>query len=231
MPLTVVVRERVQQQQRQRSSNDPFDQFFNDPFFDDPFSMRPRQKEITLASETADLTVLPLPAANRPADFSGAVGHFDLRASASPADVTAGDPITLRLELSGSGDFDRATFQHVGQRQRWKTYTPKGTFQADDSAGFQGTKTFEQLIVPEDASAREIPALRFSFFDPKTAQYETRTTAPIPVTIKTPPPSSLTASAAGSRCKRGAAARRGPGPGPEQGRARPFRSQADAGFS
>ena len=191
IPISVIVRE--QAQPRHRAGGDPFDQFFNDPFFDDPFAARARKKEVTLGSETADLTVLPLPAANRPADFSGAVGHFDLRASASPTNVTAGDPITLRLELSGSGDFDRANSGVLPNGNGWKTYTPKGSFQADDSAGYQGTKTFEQLVIPEDPTEREIPALRFSFFDPKTRQYETRTTAPIPVTVKAPPVS-LTAS-------------------------------------
>jgi hypothetical protein len=174
MPIVVMVRE---QQRHQRTGNDLFDQFFNDSF------AREVQKEVKLTNEPVSLTVQELPTAHRPADFGGAIGQFELRASAAPTKVTAGDPITLRLELSGSGDFDRAASTMVAGTNEWKTYPPKNSFQADDSADYKGTKTFEQLIIPQDDSVKEIPAMRFSFFNPKTGRYETRTTQPIPVTV------------------------------------------------
>ena len=142
-----------------------------------------RQKEVTLGSEPEVLTVLPLPTANRPADFAGAVGQFEIKASAAPVSVTAGDPITLRVAVSGSGAFDRASTEGLPNASGWKTYPPKSTFEPTDSAGYQGTKTFEQVVIPKDDSVKEIPALRFSFFDPEKHRYETRTTAPIPVQV------------------------------------------------
>jgi hypothetical protein len=192
MPLSVIVRE--QPRRPQHSGNDLFDQFFNDPFFNDPFMGRAVKKDVNIASEPEDLTVKPLPAAGRPADFSGAVGNFDIQASASPTNVTAGDPITLRLELRGTGDFDRATSGMLAAENSWKTYPPKGTFHPENGASYRGTKTLEQLVIPQDPDVKEIPALRFSFFDPKKGQYETRTTPPIPVSVK-PAPASFTVSA------------------------------------
>jgi hypothetical protein len=60
-----------------------------------------------LTSEADAESVLPLPSANRPVDFSGALGQFTIAAEASPDHVTAGDPITLRLTVTGEGNFDR----------------------------------------------------------------------------------------------------------------------------
>ena len=193
MPVTVVVREAPQR--RQRDSDDPFDQMLNDPFFANSFSgMMGKQKEVKLGSEPEVLTILPLPTANRPADFAGAVGQFELKASATPLSVAAGDPVTLRVAVSGSGAFDRASTEGLSNAAGWKTYPPKSTFEPADSAGYQGTKTFEQVVIPKDDSIKEIPALRFSFFDPETHRYETRTTAPIPVQV-TGAPANLAAAA------------------------------------
>ena len=190
MPLTVIVRDR-QQQRRRSTGNGLFDQFFNDPFFNDPFNNMGHKKEVTIASEPEAMTVEPLPAAGRPVDFTRAVGRFEVEASASPARVMAGDPITLKMKLSGSGNFDFAASEMLPNGDGWKTYAPKSNFQADDSAGFQGIKTFEQVIVPEDPGVREIPALRFSFFNPETRRYETRTTQPIAVSVAGAPANQL----------------------------------------
>ena len=54
---------------------------------------------------------------------------------------------------------------------------------ANDSAGIEGSKTFEQSIIPTKRAAQEIPAVSFSYFDPDTQRYVTKTTAPIAVNI------------------------------------------------
>ena len=59
--------------------------------FDDFFGMQ--RKPVTLTAEPQTITVLPLPAENRPPTFNGAVGSFSMSVNASPTNVTAGDPI------------------------------------------------------------------------------------------------------------------------------------------
>ena len=195
MPITVVVREQRRQRQRADTGNDLFDQFFNDPFFNDPFQGAVgRQRQVTLGSDPATLTVQALPTANRPADFYGAVGNFQVHATASPTNVAAGDPVTLRLEVTGTGAFDRLGSDGLASGNGWKTYPAKSTFAPDDSAGYRGTQTFEQVAIPRDASVKEIPALRLSFFNPETRRYETRSTPPIPVSV-TGAPANLTTAA------------------------------------
>ena len=104
-----------------------------------------------------------------------------------------GDPITLKMKITGQGNFDRVTTNGLASSAAWKSYKPNARFEPADRDGFAGTKTFEQAIVPNMAGASEIPAVSFSYFDPDTRSYVTKTTSPIPIEIG---PGSATASSA-----------------------------------
>src|SRR4030095_6735005 len=86
-------------------------------------------------------------------------------------------------KIEGRGNFDRVTTNGLTNSSAWKTYKPNGNFTPNDSAGLEGTKVFEQSIVPTKAGAQEIPAISFSYFDPETQGYVTKTSAPIGVDI------------------------------------------------
>ena len=183
LPVLVRVQERAARGQRQN----PFGSFFggsglDDSFFDDFFG-RVSEKPLTLRTDLAAMKVLPLPSAGRPADFSGAVGQFEVRSEVTPATVTAGDPLTLKLTVSGSGNFDRVSSPGLPNSAAWKAYKPSARFEAEDSAGLQGSKVFEQAVVPQQAGRAQLPALAFSYFDPDTRQYVTRQTQPLTVEV------------------------------------------------
>ena len=177
MPATVIVR-----QQRRQSSGSIFDDFFNDPFFGGGV-----EKEVMLRSEPDAMKVLPLPGEGQPPNFDGAVGTFQVQASAAPTKVTVGDPITLELKVSGGGNFDRISFAMPDSAAGWKTYQPKSSFAPADAAGYRGTKTFEQVVMPNDASITAIPPIPFSYFNPETRQYVTTTTEAIPLQVSPAP--------------------------------------------
>jgi hypothetical protein len=196
IPTTVTVRQHVQRP-RTRTPNpfgDPFfDDVFNDPFFDNFFGSA-TQKEVALSSPPSAVKILSLPLENRPAGFTGAVGQFDLAAEATPTQVAAGDPVTLKVKITGAGNFDRVNAPALEKSDGWKTYKPSAKFEPGDSAGFAGTKTFEQALVPERAGKVEIPALAFSFFNPDTRQYATRTSAAISVEVAPGQPASTSST-------------------------------------
>ena len=125
----------------------------------------------------------PLPVAGRPAGFGGAVGQFEVEASATPTTAIAGDPITWRLKISGTGHFDRVSSDMLPGDSHWKTYSAKSHFDAADSVGYQGVKTIEQPIIANDSSVSAIPSLTFSLLPPETGRSDTRTTEPISVAI------------------------------------------------
>ncbi len=176
MPLLVVVPAPMPQ------GADDFNSFFQNAFA----AMRQR-KEVTLTNGADALKVLPLPAANRPSDFSGAVGQFEIDVSAVPTHVNAGDPITLRLRVAGKGNFDRVLSNGLPADANWKTYSPKSSFDPADSVGYQGTKTFEQPVIPNDSGVTSIPPVTFSYFNPETRQYVTRSAPPIAISVSGAP--------------------------------------------
>jgi hypothetical protein len=188
-PLTVQVR--VAPQRRRQSPggafDDPmFDNFFNDSFLQNFFGGT-TEKQINVASAPDAIKVLPLPAAGQPADFSGAVGNFNVSSTLSANTAEAGDPLTLRLKVSGTGSFDRVDSKMLGKLNGWRTYQPTAKFEPADSAGYRGEKSFEQAVIPEQPGRQTVPPLAFSFFNPTTRRYETKLTAPLIVAV-TPAP-------------------------------------------
>jgi hypothetical protein len=159
----------------QNEGGDPFlRQFFN----------QGEQKQVTLASEPVNVESLALPEQNKPANFTGAIGDFTMIATAGPTNVTVGDPITVRVQISGRGALDAVTLPPQDAWRDFKTYPPTTKFEPGDQFGFQGTKTFEQIISPQNSDVHELPLLTFSFFNPDDGQYHTLTQAAVPLTVK-----------------------------------------------
>ncbi len=153
-----------------------------DPFFGRFFNQG-EQKQVTLATEPFHVDVQPLPQENRPANFTGAVGSFEMSATAGPAAVTVGDPITVRVQISGRGALDTVTLPDQNWRD-FKSFPPTQKTETSDQFGFQGAKTFEQIISPQNTDVHEVPPLMFSFFNPNDGQYHTLTQPAVPLTVK-----------------------------------------------
>ncbi len=175
VPLTVKIRTRPKRESA-------LDDRFGDPFWQNLFGAT-IPKDINVTSPVQELTVHELPAEGRPADFHGAIGNFSIASDVSPIKADAGDPLTVRMRVTGSGNFDRvdsAMFDHIDQ---WKTYPPRSSFTSSDPLGFSGMKTFEQPIIASRPGVQVLPALTFSYFDPDKRRYETARSAPLSVSI------------------------------------------------
>ena len=142
------------------------------------------QRQVTLATEKVVVPSLSLPTVNQPANFSGAVGNFSMTASAGPTTLTVGDPITMRVQISGRGALDAITLPVQDAWQNFKTYPPTAKLETSDQFGFQGTKTFEQIVSPLNSDVHELPAFSFSFFNPEDGKFHTLTQPALPLTIK-----------------------------------------------
>lgn len=153
-----------------------FDDVFNDPFFS-------VTQEFKTKAEGVELTVKPLPQNGKPADFSGAVGNFQFSAEGSPKQVKIGDPVTMKLRVTGHGNFDRVTPPQISDNAGWRAYPPSSTFQADDPVNYGGTKTFEMAVIPE-AKKSTMPEFHFSYFDPAAEKYMTLKSEPAALTVE-----------------------------------------------
>ena len=157
----------------------------------DFFFGRP-EREIRMATDKIAIQVLPIPDKNVPPTFAGAVGNFSLAMTAAPTNVAAGDPITVRVQLRGRGALDAVQLPPQPDWNEFKTYPPTARLEGTDPNNTTGTKTFEQVVVPERAGITALPPLAFSFFDPNQRTFRTLTGPAIPLTVS---PSSGSGSA------------------------------------
>lgn len=155
---------------------------FDDDLFDSFFGGY-REKPIKAVSGELPFAVLPLPRQNRPAGFTGAIGDFNMQVSAAPVEAETGEPLTLTVTISGTGNFDRVEPPSFPDSANWKTYSPSAAFTAQQGRAHAGSKVFERAIVAKNDGVTEIPALAFSYFDPATGKYVTLESAAIPITI------------------------------------------------
>ncbi len=154
------------------------------------------QRQVALATETMNVETLPLPTENRPANFNGAIGDFTMTATAGPTAVTLGDPVTVRVQISGHGSMDTITLPPQETWREFKTYPPTAKLETSDPFGQRGRKSFEQIVSPLNADVHELPALTFSFFNPDEGKYHTLTQAAVPLTVRTAETSPLPVLAA-----------------------------------
>jgi hypothetical protein len=148
-----------------------------------PQGMFTDTRDVTLKTKSAQLEVLPLPKDGRPEDFSGAVGKFTLDASVSPKKASAGEPINLKVAISGQGNFEGMGAPVLAGDEGWRSYPPTDKFQSTDAVGFTGEKTFEFALIARQDQTRT-PGIRFSYFDPSTEKFVVLTHEPLEVDAK-----------------------------------------------
>ncbi len=141
------------------------------------------QRQITLASDTVTAQSLPLPAENKPANFNGAIGNYTLTVSAGPTNLAVGDPITVHVQIAGRGALDALTLPDQPAWRDFKAYPPTSKVEPSDNLGLQGTKTFEQIVTPQNTDVHELPAFSFSFFDPAAGSYRTLSEPPVTLVV------------------------------------------------
>ncbi|MBI4682948.1 MAG: protein BatD [Nitrospirae bacterium] len=151
--------------QKRRSRHSRLDDFFGRDPFDDFFGGY-ETYPVELKSEALSLKVLPLPETGRPGDFKGALGNFSFNLEVSPAEVKAGDPVTLKMIISGSGNFDSVTSPSLKQHDGFKTYDPQAKQEGN-------RKIFEQVLIPMTDNIKVVPAISFSFFNTDRGEYQT----------------------------------------------------------
>ena len=134
---------------------------------------------LTIPKLEFDTTPLP-PGA--PAGFDNAIGSFGLRANASETEVREGDPVSVDLIVTGSGNLDTLRAPRLADPKGWKIYEASATQRGDERRRLSGSIIFQQLIKPLDLQTA-IPPFRLAYFDPALQQYRTITTAPIPLKI------------------------------------------------
>ncbi len=151
--------------------------------FTGPFGFGSQPQRVAMTTDPLTFQSLALPTENVPAGFNGMIGDYSMNVTAGPTNVAVGDPITLRVQISGRGPLDSLTLPNQAGWNDFKIFSPTSKVQLNDQLGTSGTKTFEEIVTPENVNTHTLPALSFSFFNPDDGNYHTLTQPAMPLSV------------------------------------------------
>jgi hypothetical protein len=103
-----------------------------------------------------------------------------LRATVETVRVLVGQPVTFKLITVGRGNVRDLRLPRLGAIPGLRAYDATTTDKETIEKGLvTGTRTVEQLLVPERTGLVEVPALAMDVFDPAQKQYRTLRTDPV----------------------------------------------------
>ena len=150
---------------QQNRSIDPFEAFFNG-------GSGYIEVKKQIQAPGIEIQVDPLP--ERPANFSGGVGHFNISAQLNKTETKANDPVSLRVIVSGVGNMKLIKQPEVVFPKDFDKYDAKITDKTKLTAnGLEGSIIYDILAVPRHQGKYEIPPVEFTYYDTSTHKYET----------------------------------------------------------
>lgn len=130
------------------------------------------------------IDVRPLPQAGKPANFTGAVGEYQITAEVKETEIRVGAGFTLWLQVFGPGDIETLESPSLPSIPDVALYDPKVTTEVDEvDSKIQGRRIYEYVVVPARAGSLTIPEIAYSYFHPKKNRYQVTQTDIITITV------------------------------------------------
>jgi len=154
-----------------------FDDFFSDSFFS-------KTQEKIIASNSLLFEVVDVPKLDKPENFSGAVGVFNISANVDTKIVKINDPITMIIKLNGTGNLNLFEISEPDFPSGLEVFPPKSKFIKDPFRDkISGSKIFEYVIIPRNIGKVVIPSIKLSFFNPKESKWDSSKSNPILINV------------------------------------------------
>jgi len=139
-----------------------------------------RAYQFTKASRPITVEVMDIPA-DKPANFSGAVGNFRVTAQFEPPTGTVNQPVTLRIRFDGRGNAKLIELPKLDLPPSFELYDQKNQAKfLKDGTSF---KEFEVLIIPREPGVYKIPAVATAVFDPQTKKFTPIASQPLNISV------------------------------------------------
>lgn len=134
---------------------------------------QPVEKSLKVKSNTATVNILPLPEP-RPESFTGAVGQFTVTTQLKPEQLKTYAAATYSYIIKGTGNIKYVKAPELKMPKEMDVYDPKTNPKAQTTGSdMTGTVTIDYPFIPQFAGKFELPASKFTFFNPETEKYET----------------------------------------------------------
>ncbi len=153
----------------------------------DPWSMLAMPdivpEDVALTTDPVTIVADPLPR-GAPAGFDGAVGDYRLALHVDGLTARAGDPITARATIAGTGNIATVRDPEIRARGASRQYVVGSSSRLDRSGDvLKGEREVDVAFVAEQPGTLEILPVRFVWFDPEARAYRTQTSEGVNVRI------------------------------------------------
>ncbi|MFP2995318.1 BatD family protein [Spongiivirga sp. MCCC 1A20706] len=166
----------------------------------DIFGQRMYKKaEKSLTAGSRKINVKALPEAGKPESFTGAVGSFDFNVEVSRNSLSASESLQAKVQVKGNGNLKLFELPKLNVPSSLEAYDPeRDTKVATSLRGMRGSVVDNYTLVPQYRGKYPIPALSFSYFDPKTESYRTVNSEEIVIDVIDGPMNNALASSNGN---------------------------------
>lgn len=132
-------------------------------------------------SGALEVEVEEAPIEGQPIGFSGAFGsRFELFADVAPKRARVGDPLTLTLSIRGDGN---VATQPAPDLSLDPEFASRFKIERPTSEAKDGARVFTYSLRAVSQEVKEVPAVRFSYFDVAKGQYGTARSGAVPIEI------------------------------------------------
>lgn len=142
------------------------------------------QTNKTVSAGNRTINVKPLPVANQPENFNGAVGDFDFSVTTSKTSLNASESLQATVEVSGKGNLKLFKLPELDVPSSLEVYEPEFSEAVRTNlGGMQGKVSNSYTVVPAFRGKYPMPSVAFSFFNPKTETYTTLNSKEIVINV------------------------------------------------
>ena len=160
-PMSITAQVRKKQKNNRRS-------IWDDPFFSS-FNNRTVQKLIR--TDVVKVNVNPYPE-GQPADFTGAVGDFNIRTWVDTSEVRINEAVTLNVELRGTGNINMFSLPEISFPGDMDVFPPNSSFEKEKLWDqYTGTMLWEYILIPRGSGRYQLPRIQLSFLNPKDGSW------------------------------------------------------------
>lgn len=140
-------------------------------FFGNPIT---RRVQYVTSSGKRNVNVKSLPIEGKPEGFTGAVGAFDFKVSATKEAMKSNETSQIKVEVFGKGNLKLFELPKINTPAELEVYTPERDENVRTTLnGISGNISDSYTVVPEFKGKYKIPEVSFSYFNPKEEKYTT----------------------------------------------------------
>lgn len=153
---------------------------FDDPFFNSMF--RGTQRQFIL-SDSLFIDVSPYPK-EPPADFTGAVGQFEIESWVDTPNVKVNEAITYKVRVKGTGNPNQFNLGEISFPQNMEVFPPTLSFKRDEFRDdLTGEQQLDYILIPRSAGNFRLHPVTLSYFNPKVEKFITARSNSVPITV------------------------------------------------